>query len=99
MKRTIRIKPYQRSKGTIKVKGHMRTIETKNVSPTSKAPINRKKYYVQENIGKVKYALSFHDGKKKNRDGSPFYDLRTFKNKKDLENEINKLKSQGYMER
>jgi len=35
----------------------------------------------QENIGKVKYVVSFHVEGKKHKDGSKFYDIKTFKNK------------------
>ena len=59
----------------------------------------KKTFKVQHNIGKVKYAVSFHDGKNKHKDGSPFYDFRAFSNKKDLEKFKNNLKEKGYYER
>ena len=37
------------------------------------------------NVGKCKYLLSFHDGISKHKDGSEFWDLRIFSNKKALE--------------
>ena len=58
----------------------------------------KKVYKEQHGIGKAKYTVSFHDGKKKNKDGSEFYDLRIFKNKKDLADFIDKLKKDGYSE-
>lgn len=35
----------------------------------------------QQNIGKSKYIISWHDGSKYHADGSPFYDIKIFKNK------------------
>ena len=34
----------------------------------------------QQNIGKVKYVISFNDGKR-HKDGSLFFDVRIFRNK------------------
>lgn len=50
------------------------------------------------NVGKAKYVVSYHDGKKTNKDGSPFYDMAIFKNMKDFMNFKKKLKSEGYKE-
>jgi hypothetical protein len=44
-----------------------------------------KKYKEQHGIGKAKYTVSFYDGKKTHKDGSPFYDIKIFKNKKGME--------------
>jgi hypothetical protein len=55
-----------------------------------------KVYYEQPNVGKAKYTVNFHDGVKTHKDGSPFYDMRIFKNKTDLNNFIAKLKKEGY---
>jgi len=55
-----------------------------------------KKYYVQQNVGKVKYLLSFFDGVSKHLDGSDFYDIRTFKSKRELAREVKKLLAEGY---
>lgn len=46
------------------------------------------KYIVNQPIGKVKHSISYWDGAKTNKDGSPFWDLRTYKTKKDLDNAI-----------
>lgn len=43
-----------------------------------------KTYNIQFNVGKVKYLVNYHDGEKKHKDGSPFFDVKTFKNKQDL---------------
>lgn len=58
-----------------------------------------KEYYVQYNIGRSKYALSFHDGVKKHDDGSPIYDIRLFRNKQRLHEAIRNLESEGYKEK
>lgn len=58
----------------------------------------KKNYKVQHNIGRAKYVLSFHDGKKKHPDGSDFYDIAIFHNKKDLDRALNKLGEEGYVE-
>jgi len=55
-----------------------------------------KTYYQQDNIGHAKYTISYHDGKKTWKDGSPFYDIKLFKNKPDLAKFIKSLKEQGY---
>jgi len=57
-----------------------------------------KTYKEQHGIGKSKYTVSFHDGKKTHKDGSPFYDIKIFKNKKDLDAFIEDLKKKGYKE-
>jgi hypothetical protein len=60
--------------------------------------MNNKKFHVQENIGTVKYLVSYHDGCKKHRDGSAFYDIAIFKNKKKLASFISELRGKGYVE-
>ena len=59
----------------------------------------KKQYYEQHGIGKAKYTVSKHDGKQKHKDGSDFYDIAIFKNKKDLAKYIDDLKKQGYTEK
>ena len=53
-------------------------------------------YNIQENIGKVKYVINFHDGIKKHKDGSDFYDINTFKNKTNLKKFEQSLLKSGY---
>ena len=55
-----------------------------------------KNFYSQDSIGKSKYTISYHNGTKTHDDGSPFYDIATFKNKKMRNGFIRKLKSEGY---
>lgn len=50
----------------------------------------------QENVGKAKYVVNFHDGVKQHKDGSPFFDIKIFKNKKKKGAFIKYLKAQGY---
>lgn len=51
-----------------------------------------------ENVGNVCYLVNFHDGVKEHRDGSAFFDIRTFTNKKDLGTFTASLIEQGYTE-
>ena len=46
--------------------------------------MHRIQYTIQYNIGKAKYVLTWHDGIKKHDDGSDFYDIAIFHNKKKL---------------
>ena len=56
----------------------------------------KKTYKVQSGIGKSKHTVSFHDGKKKHKDGSPFYDIKIFKNQTDLKTFTTNLVKKGY---
>jgi hypothetical protein len=56
----------------------------------------KKVFRVNPQIGKAKYSISSHDGVKKHKDGSDFFDIETFKNKVDLEKAIKKYTSQGF---
>jgi len=55
-----------------------------------------KRFNMKYNVGKVKYLVSYHDGQKKHKDGSDFFDIATFKNKKKLEIFIKSLESVGF---
>jgi hypothetical protein len=57
-----------------------------------------KRYRVTERVGKAKYVLSYHDGVKKHADGSDFFDVVTFRNKKQLNELITSLHKQGYIQ-
>jgi hypothetical protein len=61
--------------------------------------MNQKEFYIQYNIGKAKYVVSYHDGIKKHSDESNFFDIKIFKNKKLLNVFVNELKSEGYIEK
>lgn len=56
----------------------------------------KKRFKRQDGIGKAKYTISFHDGKKKHKDGSDFFDIKIFNNKKDLSDFVGTLAKQGY---
>lgn len=56
-----------------------------------------KKFNLQFNIGKAKYVINYHDGVKTNKDGSQFYDIAIFKNKKKAKSFITDLKKKGYI--
>ena len=58
-----------------------------------------KKYYVQYNIGKVKYLVNYHNGKETHKDGSEFYNIQAFRNKENMNDFITDLKKEGYTER
>ena len=57
----------------------------------------KKRFKRQDGIGKAKYTISYHDGKKKHKDGSDFFDIKIFKNKKDLSDFVGSLVKQGYV--
>lgn len=55
-----------------------------------------KLYNINYNIGRVKYVVNFHDGIKKYKDGSNFYDIRLFSNKKKMNAFVYELLKDGY---
>ena len=57
----------------------------------------KKRYNVMYGVGSSKYTVNFHNGKSKHKDGSDFFDIAIFKNKKDLAKKINDLTRQGYI--
>ena len=60
--------------------------------------VGQKKYNTQYNVGKAKYVVNYYDGIKNHKDGSNFYDIAIFKNKKDFEAFLTKLSKDGYRE-
>jgi len=50
-------------------------------------------YNIKYNVGKVKYLVSYYTGKK-HKDGSKFFDISTFKNKKKMNEFIDNLNKQ-----
>ena len=56
-------------------------------------------YYEMHNIGTVKYVVNYHDGTKKHNDGSAFYDIRTFSNKRLKEQFVKSLIERGYKQK
>ena len=58
-----------------------------------------KTFYQLNNVGKAKYTINFHDGIQTHKDGSPFFAIAIFRNKKKLKKFADNLISQGYKER
>jgi len=58
--------------------------------------MNEKLMHLQYNIGKVKYVINYHDGVSKYPDGSKFFGVYTFSNKKKFEQKQDELLTQGY---
>lgn len=56
-------------------------------------------YYIQNNIGRAKYVVSFHNGIKTHKDGSRFFDIEVFKNKMKLNTFVKELENNGYKPR
>jgi hypothetical protein len=59
--------------------------------------INKKHFYIMPNVGKVKFLLNIHDGIKTHDDGSPFYDIKSFKSSKKLTEFTDNLFKKGYV--
>lgn len=58
------------------------------------------KYYNEQfNIGKAKYVVNFHDGVNTHNDGSPFYDIKIFRNARAQRVFVNRLITAGYQKR
>lgn len=58
-----------------------------------------KQYNIMQNVGKCKYVVNYHDGIKKNKDGSNFYDIAIFRNKKKMNSFVSELLKDGYIYR
>ena len=56
-----------------------------------------KKYNVMFNVGKVKYVINHHDGKQKHKDGSEYFGISTFRNKREFNKACKSLEMQGYV--
>ena len=56
-----------------------------------------RKYYVeQHNIGATRYSVSYHDGEQCHGDGSPFYGIRIFRNRRAMRAFVRDLQANGY---
>ena len=56
------------------------------------------KYYEMTNVGKAKYVVNYHDGHKTHKDGSQFWDIAIFHNKKAKDAFVRSLIAHGYTE-
>lgn len=64
----------------------------------SKCAVSGLKYYFVTNfIGNAKYVVNYTDGKKRHEDGSTFFDIAIFSNKKALNAFVKSLESDGYI--
>ena len=68
----------------------------KSLMPKEDLEEGKKRFDTMMNVGKAKYVINYHDGKKKHSDGSDMKDVATFKNKPDLEKFKKELISKGY---
>jgi hypothetical protein len=50
----------------------------------------------KQNVGTTKFVINFHDGVQKHKDGSEFYDIRLFSNKRKKNQFVKDLLKQGY---
>ena len=57
-----------------------------------------KRFYLLDNIGRAKYTVNYHDGQSKHKDGSDFYAMRIFRNKKAVAGFVQDLQRKGYRE-
>ena len=53
-------------------------------------------FHTTDNIGSVKYTISYFDGVQKHKDGSDFYGIKCFSNKKKYQSAIKALLKIGY---
>ena len=58
----------------------------------------KKRFNTKYGVGKSKYVVSYHDGVKKHKDGSDFFDIQIFKNQKDLDTFKKALLQKGFIE-
>lgn len=55
-----------------------------------------KTFNVKSGIGKARHVVSFHDGVKTHKDGSPFFDVRVLRNKREVAKFVKDLSSKGF---
>jgi len=58
-----------------------------------------KEFREMSNVGKAKYVVNYHDGVKRHSDGSPFFDIATFRNKRKKTEFVKGLLASGYKAR
>ena len=84
--------------GVIKMSKHKPFAFRRTIQKMAKKGLHegKKRYNQKDGVGKSKYVISYHDGKKKHKDGSDFFDIQIFRNKKDLAKFVNTLHKGGY---
>lgn len=87
--------------GQLKKVIHSQLAEAKSAKHGEVKKINegKKRYYIQDNIGRAKYTVNFHNGTSTHDDGSDFFDIRIFHNKRERDAFVKQLNSSGYHER
>ena len=85
--------------GVIKMSKHKPFAFRRTIQKMAKKGLHegKKRYNVMYGVGSSKYTVNFHDGKSKHKDGSDFFDIAIFKNKRDLAKKINDLTKKGYI--
>jgi hypothetical protein len=58
-----------------------------------------KLYNEEFGVGKSKYVVNYYDGIKNHKDGSPFYDIKIFKNKVEKDEFVSELVNNGYKQK
>lgn len=58
-----------------------------------------KQFHLMYNVGSSKYVINDHDGVSTHKDGSPFFGINLFRNKKKFEAKQRELKKAGYVEK
>jgi hypothetical protein len=53
-------------------------------------------YRINPPIGRAKHSVSFHDGVKTHKDGSPFFDLEICRGQRAKDRFVRQLEKQGY---
>jgi len=56
-----------------------------------------KHFFEQANVGHAKYVVNHHDGLQTHRDGSAFYGIAIFRNKRKLAAFVRSLRAAGYL--
>lgn len=56
-----------------------------------------KNFNEMSNVGRAKYVVNFHDRVKTHRDGSAFYAIAIFRNKRKLAAFVRTLRADGYL--
>ena len=89
---------YAKHKGAKQELKYLKSISKTLSKKDPRESVNEgnKRYNQKDGVGKSKYVISYHDGKKKHKDGSDFFDIQIFRNKKDLAKFVNTLHKGGY---
>lgn len=70
-----------------------------NYAISMRGQVNMKVFYEMYGVGSSRYSVSDHDGIKTHDDGSAFFGIALFKNKRKKDRYIRELQKKGYTER